>query len=173
MQAETILLRLGLLVVVAHEMRVPRPRIIPSTSGETLTTPKVAPEPRNSSATTVVSVRNTRLFRSALTFLTEPHPLPWRNTCFPSPRQRIGLHTCLLYYVAGYAPSERHVYYTLCRGCSYVVAVYTTPVDVYAFFLLSATFYVSAIAIYRMLHSPHICLALRCCHLLQYSLRFG
>jgi len=64
--------------------------------------------------------------------------------------------------------------YTLCRGCSYAVAVYTTPGDVYAFLRPIATFDLSAIAIaiYRMLHSPHICKALRFCHILQYSLRF-
>jgi len=32
-----------------------------------------------------------------------------------------------------YAPSERHVCYTLRIGCSYAVAIYTMPGDVYAF----------------------------------------
>jgi hypothetical protein len=71
-----------------------------------------------------------------------------------------------------YAPSERHVCYTLRRGCSYAVAIHTTPGDVYASLRLIATFYLSAIAIYRMPHSPHLCSALSFCHILQYSLRF-
>jgi hypothetical protein len=58
-----------------------------------------------------------------------------------------------------YAPSERHMCYTLRRGCSYAVAVHTMPGDVYAFPRPIATFYLSAIAIYRMPHSPHIYLA--------------
>ena len=37
----------------------------------------------------------------------------------------------------------------------------------------TATRYHSAIAIYRMLQFPQIMLALRCCRILQYSLRFG
>jgi len=73
-----------------------------------------------------------------------------------------------------YAPSERHVGYTLRRGCSYAVAVHTTPSNVYSFLRPIATFYLSAIGIiYQMAHSPHICLAFRFCHILQYSLRFG
>jgi len=43
-----------------------------------------------------------------------------------------------------YASSERHVCYTLRRGCSYAEALYTTPGDVYAFLRPSATFYLSA-----------------------------
>jgi len=62
--------------------------------------------------------------------------------------------------------------YTVCRGCSYAAAVYTTLGNVYTLFRISATLYLSISAIYQMLHSPHICLALRCCHILQYSLRF-
>jgi len=38
-----------------------------------------------------------------------------------------------------YTPSERHVRYTLRRGCSYAVAVYTTPGNVYAFLRPIAT----------------------------------
>jgi len=70
------------------------------------------------------------------------------------------------------APSEQHLCYTLCQACSNAAAIYTPPDDVYAFLWLSATFYLSATTIYQMQHSPHICLACRCCHLLQYRLRF-
>jgi hypothetical protein len=72
-----------------------------------------------------------------------------------------------------YTPSERHVCYTLRRGCCYTVALHTTPGDVYASLQPIATFYLSAIGIYRMPHKPHLCSALRFCHILQYSLRFG
>jgi len=72
-----------------------------------------------------------------------------------------------------YPPPERPVYYTLRRGYIYAVAVHTMPGDVYAFLRPIATFYLTAIGIYRMPHSPHICLALRFCHILQYSVRFG
>ena len=109
------------------------------------------------SATTLVSVRNTKVFQSALTALTEPRTLWQRNTWFPSARRQVMLHTYLLYFAPGYAPSERHVCYTLRRCCSYAVAVYTMPGDVYAFFRPSAKFYLSTITTYRMPHSPHIC----------------
>jgi len=69
-----------------------------------------------------------------------------------------------------YAPSEWHVCYTYLRGCSYDAAIYTTPGDVYALLWLSARVYLTVIAIYRKLHSPHICLDLRRYHSLQYSL---
>jgi hypothetical protein len=38
-----------------------------------------------------------------------------------------------------HVPSERHVCYTLRRGCSYAVAVYTSPGDVYTFLQPIAT----------------------------------
>jgi len=116
------------------------------------------------SATTLVSVWNTWVFRMALTALKEPRTLWQRITLFPSPWRRLASHTYLLYFAPGYTPSERHMCYTLPRDCSYAVAVYTTPDDVYAFFQPRATFYLSTIAIYRMPHSLHVCLALRSCH---------
>jgi len=60
-----------------------------------------------------------------------------------------------------YAPSERHVCYTLRMDCSYGVAVYTKPGDVYAFLRPIAT---CCTLIYVQLGD---------CHVLQYSLRFG
>jgi hypothetical protein len=70
-----------------------------------------------------------------------------------------------------YVPSEPHVCYTLRRGWSYAAAIYTPSGDVYAFVRQSATFYLSPIAIYQMSHIPYLCLALRCCRLLQECLR--
>jgi len=72
-----------------------------------------------------------------------------------------------------YPPSEWHVCYTLHRGSSYSLNIHTMPGDVYAFLWPSATFFLSTIAIYQTPHSIHISLALRWCHLLQYTLRFG
>jgi hypothetical protein len=118
------------------------------------------------SAIMEVSVRNIQVFNSALMPLMEPCTLWRKSTRFP-------LHTSLLYFADGYAPSERHMSYTLSRGSSYAVALYTAPGDVYAFLRPSATFQLSTNALYRMPHIPHIWLALRCCDLLQYSLRFG
>jgi hypothetical protein len=47
-EVEPILFRQGLGEFVSGEMGVPRPPIIPSTSGETPTTPKVHHDPRDS-----------------------------------------------------------------------------------------------------------------------------
>jgi len=46
-EAETVLFRQGLWKIVTGEMRAPRPPFEPSTSGETPTTPKIAPDPRD------------------------------------------------------------------------------------------------------------------------------
>jgi len=54
------------------------------------------------SSTTLVSVRNTRVFRTALTALREPHTLWRRITCYPSPRRWVASHTYLLYCVVTY-----------------------------------------------------------------------
>jgi hypothetical protein len=48
------------------------------------------------SATTLVPVRHTKVFQSALIALTERHTLWWNNSSFPSPRWGIKLHTYLL-----------------------------------------------------------------------------
>ena len=54
-----------------------------------------------SSPTTLVSIWNTRVFRTALMALTEPRTLWRRITCFPSRRRRVTLHTHLHYYAPG------------------------------------------------------------------------
>jgi len=54
-----------------------------------------------SSATTLVSVWNTWVFRTALTALTEPRTLWLRITHFPSPRRQVALLTYLHYFVPG------------------------------------------------------------------------
>jgi len=115
------------------------------------------------SATSLVSLRTTRVFLMPLTALTEPRNL-WRSikrdtSCCILPRgclppQRQASFTLGPEYDDVYAPSEQHVCYTLRRGSTYVVAVNPTFSDVYAFHRLSAILYLSGIAIHRMLHSP-------------------
>ena len=58
-----------------------------------------------SSATTLVSVRNTRVFRTALMALTEPYTLCWRITPYRSPRRRVALHSISKMYISHW--SER------------------------------------------------------------------
>ena len=58
-----------------------------------------------SSATTQVSVRNTQVFRTALTPLTEPHTLWRRIRRYPSPRGRVAVHSISKMYFSHW--SER------------------------------------------------------------------
>jgi hypothetical protein len=55
----------------------------------------------SASATTLFSVWNTWVFRTALTALTEPCTLWLRITRFPWPRRLVMLHTYLQYYAPG------------------------------------------------------------------------
>jgi len=57
--------------------------------------------PSYASATTLVSVWNTRVFRTALTAQTEPLTLWRRITCYPSPRRRVALHSYMHYFAPG------------------------------------------------------------------------
>jgi len=62
------------------------------------------------SATTLVSFRNTQVFRMALTALTEPRTLWRRITCFLLPRRRVVLHSITKTYFSHWEPpgvSER------------------------------------------------------------------
>jgi len=54
-----------------------------------------------SSTTTLVFIRNTRVFRAALMARTEPHTHWQWITCFMSPRQWVTLHIYLRYYAPG------------------------------------------------------------------------
>jgi len=121
-------------------------------------------------------IRNTSSFRQkprefwmAQTAQTEPWNLRWGFTSFPS---RCVLISFTLRLACGdlYAPSEEHMCYTMSRGCSHAAAGYTMPGNVYTLLWPSATFYLSAIGIYRMPHSLHTCWPLRWCRLVQYSL---
>jgi len=65
------------------------------------------------SATTLVSVRNTGVFRTALTALTEHRTLWRRITCYPSPRRQVPLHTYLLHCVVTYKHHQNDTCVTL------------------------------------------------------------
>jgi len=123
------------------------------------------------------SVRNTQGFLMALRALMGHLTHWWRITRCPSAMPWVMLHNYLLFFVFTMLWCihfiEQQVCYTLHRGCSYAVAIYTTPVDVYAYLQPSAAFHLSTIPIYWMLHFSHIYLAVSCCHLSQCSLRFG
>jgi hypothetical protein len=97
------------------------------------------------------------------------------NSLRPGDGSRCILTSCTLPRECGdvYAPSEWHMCYTHRRGCSNAVVWYTTTADVCAFLWPIATFFLSAIAISRMRHSPHICLPLRCSYVLQWVLPNG
>jgi len=126
-----------------------------------------SPSAPSSSATTLVSVRNTREFQMALTALTEPCTCWRRITCFPSPRRWVMLDTHFLYFVSGMWWCIRTVRTTRVLHSSQGLQLCYSPLhNTWPCLCLSS-------ADSHIPHSPLICLALRFCHLLQYSLRFG
>jgi len=74
-------------------------------------------------ATTLDSVRNTQVFRTALTALTEPRTLWWGITRYPSPRRWVALHSYLLYFLVTY----RHHQNDTCVSLFAVAAVTLKP----------------------------------------------
>ena len=78
-----------------------------------------------SSATTLVSDRNTRVFRTALTPLTEHRTLWRRNTCYPSPKRRVALHTYLLYCLVTYTHHQNDTCVTLCAVAAVMLKPFT------------------------------------------------
>jgi len=60
-----------------------------------------------SSATTLLSFRNTRGFRTALTALTEPRTIWRRNTLYLSPRWWVVFHTYLLFFVVTFTHHQK------------------------------------------------------------------
>jgi len=62
------------------------------------------------SATTLVSVRHTQVFRTALTALTEPRTLWRRITHYPSPRRRVALHSISKIYFSHWSERMWSVY---------------------------------------------------------------
>jgi len=87
-----------------------------------------------SSATTLVSVRNTLVFRTALTALME-HRTHWRrNTGYPSPRRRVALHTYLLYCVVMYTHHQNNTCVTLLAVAAVMLKLFTQRLAMYMSF---------------------------------------
>jgi len=109
-----------------------------------------------SSATTLVSVWNTRVFRTALMALTEPCTLQQRITCLLSSRQRVLLHT----YLHSYEPGIRTIRMTPVLHSSQGLQLCCSRLhNAWRCLCLSS-------ADSHILHS-HLYLALSFCHLLQ------
>jgi len=79
----------------------------------------------SASATTLISVWNTRVFRTALTAVTEPCTLWRRITRYPLPRRRVALHTYLLYFVVTYTHYQNDTCVTLFAGAAVVLKPFT------------------------------------------------
>jgi len=95
-------------------------------------------------------------------------------TCYTSPRRRVALHTYLLYFVVTYTHHQNNTCVPLFAGAAVMLKQFTQRLAMFLPFSCRVPNFTSPlIAIYRMPHSPTICLVWRWCHLLQYSLRFG
>ena len=79
----------------------------------------------DTSATTLISVWNTRVFRTALTALMEPRTLWRRITCYTSPRRRVALHTYLLYFAVTYTHHQNDTCVTLFAGAAAMLKPFT------------------------------------------------
>jgi len=78
-----------------------------------------------SSATTLVSVRNTRVLQMALTALTAPRTLWLRITCYLSPRRRIALHTYFHHFVVTFMHHQRDTCVSLFAGAAIMLKPFT------------------------------------------------
>jgi len=79
----------------------------------------------HTSATTLVSIRNTRVFRTALTALTEPLTLWRRIPRYLSPRRRVALHPYLLHFVAMLTHHQKDTCVTLFAGAAFMLKPFT------------------------------------------------
>jgi len=77
------------------------------------------------SATTRFSVRNTRVFRTALKAPMEPGTLSRRITRYPSPRRRVGWQMYLLYLVVTYMHHQNDTCVTLFAGAAVMLKPFT------------------------------------------------
>jgi len=116
------------------------------------------------SATTLVSVRNTPLFQIALTAMTEPRTLLRGITLVLSPRRRVVMQTDLLYCAS-------EMWWGLCTiKTTYVLQ--SSPGLQLSCSRLHNTWRCSCLfsADSHMPHSRHICFVFRLCLLLQFNL---
>ena len=81
------------------------------------------------SATTLISVWNTQVFRTALTAQTEPLTLWQRFTRSPSHRRRVALHTYLLYFVVTYTHGQNDTCVTLFAGAAVMLKLFFRSVS--------------------------------------------
>jgi len=77
------------------------------------------------SATTRISVWNTRVFWKALMALMEPHTHGWRIARCPSPRWRVAVQTYLLYFVVTYTDHQNDTCVTLFAGAADMLKPFT------------------------------------------------
>jgi len=80
---------------------------------------------RVTSATTLISVWNTQVMRTALTALTEHRTLWRRITRYPSPGRGVALHTYLLYFVVTYTHHQNDKCVTLFAGAAVMLKRFT------------------------------------------------
>ena len=101
---------------------------IPSGKGYPRMMPRVSIENssgQNASAMTLIAVWNTRVFRTALTALTEPRTLWRRITRYTSPRRRVALHMYLLYFAVTYTHHHNDMCVTLFAGAAAMLKPFT------------------------------------------------
>jgi len=123
---------------------------------------------------TLISLWNSRLFRTALTALTEPFTLWWRITGCTCPGRRVTLHTYLMYGVVTYTYHQNNTCVTLIAGAAVMLMQFAHCMAMCIHFSGPVPNFTSpVVAIYRMPHSPQRRLVLRYCHLLHCSLRCG
>jgi len=92
----------------------------------------------NASATTLASVKNTWVFRTALTALTEPRTFWRRSTCYTSPRRRVTLHMYLLYFVVTFTHHQKDTCVTLFAGAAVLLKQFTQCLE-----MLNHSYYLS------------------------------
>jgi len=109
----------------------------------------------DTSATTLVSVRNTWVFRTALTDLMEPHTLCRSNTCYPLAWRRVILHTYLLYFVATLTHHQKDTCVTLLAGAAVMLKPFTQRLAMlnHSYYLSFNDFQTYAFSLYS-----HLCI---------------
>jgi hypothetical protein len=79
----------------------------------------------STSETTLVSVRNTGVFRTALMAMTKPRTVSRRITLYPLPRRQVALHTYLLYFVVMFMHHHKDTCVTLFAGAAVMLKPFT------------------------------------------------
>jgi len=101
---------------------------IPSVKGYPRMMPRVSiknSSGQNASATTLIAVWNTRVFRTALTALMESCMLWRRITRYTAPRRRVALHTYRLDFAVTYTHHQNDMCVTLFAGAAAMLKPFT------------------------------------------------